>query len=179
MLCKNIKATFFLSHEICFDNDEFLSCLKDKKITFTKKKSLYTIKHSDFRFVCTIYFKKLSEIHITGIINKNIFKYIIFFLEKYISIPLRIRVDNSMFAGKLESPICDFKLAKLNLKFNNIYTCNYTEEIFPALFLKPKNKINNNPTILLFKTGSYIILGGKTLAKVKYAQSFLKSMCLY
>ena len=84
-----------------------------------------------------------------------------------------------MFTGKLKSPICDFKLAKLNLKFNNIYTCNYTEEIFPALFLKPKNKINNNPTILLFKTGSYIILGGKTLAKVKYAQSFLKSMCLY
>ena len=74
-----------------------------------------------------------------------------------------------MFTGKLESPICDFKLIKFTMKLNKFYNCNYTEEIFPALFLKPKIKTSKNPTILLFKTGSYIILGGKTLEEVRYA----------
>jgi TATA-box binding protein (TBP) (component of TFIID and TFIIIB) len=56
-----------------------------------------------------------------------------------------------------------------------MYGIKYNPEVFPALFLRSKFKKNGYPTILVFRTGSFVIIGGKAMAHIKQASTFVQS----
>ena len=59
-----------------------------------------------------------------------------------------------------------------SLKNNKFFRVNYNVELFCGMYLHPREK--NMPTLLLFHTGSYIIMGGKDLKKVYNCEQFLE-----
>ena len=77
-----------------------------------------------------------------------------------------------MFSCKLKKNI---NLHQLISKIQNIPThgCSYNEELFPALFIKPHIRKKGMPTILIFRSGSYIILGTYNINVVNIAHKFV------
>ena len=84
-----------------------------------------------------------------------------------------IRVDNIFISHKdtknLEmSKVYDY----VRLMYYTLYLVDYNIEIFPGMFLKPKCK--GWPTMILFRTGSFQILGGKDMHSILEAQSIVQ-----
>ena len=49
------------------------------------------------------------------------------------------------------------------------YNFSLIEEVFPALFVKPKSNIKKQgwPTVILFSNSSYVLIGGTCYKKIK------------
>ena len=81
-----------------------------------------------------------------------------------------VRIDDTFFSRK----------QKKNIDLTSLYDClknkffrvNYNVELFRGMYLHPW--VKNKPTLLLFHTGSYIIMGGKNLKKVCKCERFLE-----
>ena len=54
------------------------------------------------------------------------------------------------------------------------YYASYCHELFPGMHLLPKNKLY--PTIVLFRTGSFTLMGSKNLDFVFESESFVESL---
>ena len=52
------------------------------------------------------------------------------------------------------------------------YFCDYNIELFAGMYLQSKNKFY--PTMLLFRTGSYTLMGGKSLKFIYKREHFVK-----
>ena len=60
------------------------------------------------------------------------------------------------------------------VKENKDYFVNYNIELFAGMYLHPTNKLY--PTILVFRTGSYILMGGKSLKLLYESEQFVKDL---
>ena len=60
------------------------------------------------------------------------------------------------------------------LKGNELYHASYVHELFPGMHLLPKNKLY--PTIVLFRTGSFTLMGSKDLDCIFESESFVKRL---
>ena len=91
---------------------------------------------------------------------------------------LSSRIDNSLFTCKQS---CSISLSdvinKVSVLKNPIYYCTHSTEIFPGLFLKPHFKKTGLPSVILFHNSSYVLIGGKSIRKVKAANLFVKAIC--
>ena len=60
------------------------------------------------------------------------------------------------------------------LQGNELYYPSYVHELFPGMHLLPKNKVY--PTIVLFYTGSFTLMGSKDLDCIFESESFVERL---
>lgn len=168
--CRNIKINVTLAHPID------LGLIHSKEITIANKKTCFTLRNIYLDCVITIYKHSPNSLHITGIKSSSMVTEVFEFLANVIKTRvISSKINNSMFCGKLNHCV-NISYIIQEIKRNwSFYNCNYCEEIFPALFIKPTKdrKKEGVPTILLFPNGSFIIMGAKNVATVKHAHLFL------
>jgi hypothetical protein len=136
----------------------------------------YIIRNFDLGCVFTIYKHNTYQIHATGIKQKNQLHRIILFLNSKCSL-LSLRVDNSLFSCKSKGKLINLNdiLNKVLLSFKD-YVPSFSQQIYPAMFLKPIEKKVGNPTIILYHNSSYVILGGNCKNKIKQANCFVTKL---
>ena len=57
---------------------------------------------------------------------------------------------------------------------NELYYASYVHELFPGMHLLPNNKLY--PTIVLFRTGSYTLMGSTDIELIFESESFVESL---
>ena len=86
-----------------------------------------------------------------------------------------LRVDNIFYSHKDYLSIDMNKLYYyLKDKYKDKFVIDYNIELFPGLYMKSKKR--GLPTIILFRTGSYTILGCKTIEMVKKYKIFILTL---
>jgi len=88
---------------------------------------------------------------------------------------LKVRIDNTFFSKK------DYKNIDMCALYNDLkgkkdYIVDYNIEVFAGMYLHPKDR--KYPTMIIFRTGSYIMMGGKSLKIVFESELFLKRLIL-
>ena len=167
--CRNIKINVMLAHPLD------LGLIHSKELTIANKRTCFTLRYVYLDCVITIYKHSPTSLHITGIKSSSTITEVFEFLSNVLNTTvISSKIDNSMFCGKLNQLVnisCIIQEIKRNC---SSYNCNYCEEIFPALFIKPTKEKRREgvPTILLFPNGSIIIMGAKNVAGVRHAQRF-------
>ena len=163
MHLKNIKLSVFLLSKI---NTDCLRCEVLEKRTSFVVKTEYCI--------FTLYKHTKSVLHLTGIKSKeNLKKSLVFIVNDFHAKILSFRIDNTLFSSKNNIDI-DYTIKKQN-KFLDYYFC-YKPECFPALVYKPRRNTIGHPTILLFFTGSFVLLGGKNILEISKAKKFVENL---
>ena len=112
---------------------------------------------------------------ITGIKTKDEIKKVINHLEvKFNNTCLSYQIDSVMLSHK------DFKLIKMenvpkHLKLlTSRFYIDYQPELFTGMYLKPFDR--EFPTVNLFYTGSFQLLGGKSFKKIDYTVKMVKML---
>jgi TATA-box binding protein (TBP) (component of TFIID and TFIIIB) len=155
MELKNIKVRYI------FEND--LVKKPNKQIIWKNEKLSFSIYKDAIKFINVTGLKSLQEIEQQKLAMEELFK------QKIIN----VKIDN-MFFSKKDKKNLDMCLLYNYLKENKNYFCNYNIELFAGMYLHPINKLY--PTILLFRTGSYTLMGGKSLKYIHESEHFVKDL---
>ena len=86
---------------------------------------------------------------------------------------ISVTIDN-IFYSKKDNKNLDMHSLYNYLKGRKDYFCNYNIELFAGMYLHPANKIY--PTILVFRTGSYTLLGGKSMKVILESENFVTDL---
>ena len=170
LLCKNLKINLRYATNIDIEQ------LKKKKVQIYKKKSCTILKL--LKTTITIYNHSPCSMHVTGLASQQqLVDFFDFTLKSLCIKPIEGKVDNSMFSCKMNRDI-DLKRILVSLPKQCPYYCVYKSTLFPALFLKVRQdfKFQGYPTILIFRTGSFIMLGGTNIAMLRKTSVFIKSL---
>ena len=144
----NIKISVY------FKNNFFLK----KK---SSKKTIY--KQNSWNF--TIYHHTPNHVNATGIKRIEDIEKVISYLEcEYNNKCIRHQIDCAMVSHKDNKKIKMNVIGSVLKTISSLYYLDYEPEIFTGAFLKPNNR--DYPTINLFYTGSFQLLGGKSLEKI-------------
>ena len=156
MKVANLKISIFFNVEI----------IQQKKTTH---KHIFR----EGNWVITIYQHSPKLVNATGLKSVSDITKVIHFLEERFGVNhVSYRIDSSMISHKDNKLI---QMSDINTCLESIsdeYTVDYEPEIFNAAFLKPKSR--EFPTINLFYTGSYQLLGGRNFSKIKQSLSMVK-----
>ena len=154
MKLKNIKASFI------FDQNLIEEKSGTEKFIFKEENVTYTIyKHTPYL------------LNVTGV--KSIAQLMNCrsdMEERFESEIIEDRVDN-LFFSKKDNKNLDMDQLHQYLKGNELYYASYVHELFPGMHLLPKNKLY--PTIVLFRTGSFTLMGSKDLDCIFESESFV------
>ena len=123
----------------------------------------------------TIYAHSPLLINLTGL--KSIEE--IHSVRKYIELVYDVKcsdicIDNIFYSHK------DFRNIDMNALYyylrdnNKDYCIDYNIELFPGLYMK--TKIKGLPTLILFRTGSYTIMGCKSISMLIRYKSFIYNL---
>ena len=155
MKLSNIKVSFFFQYDL-IDNIE-------SKVMWKYRSFSYTIyQHT----------KKL--LNITGAKSKADIQQQKISMEKmFHQKVLKVRIDNVFFSQKHYKNL-DMCALYEYLRMNQNFFINYNIERFAGMYLHPRLK--NHPTIVLFRTGSYQIMGGKSLSLGYRSEVFVKRL---
>jgi|TARA_B110000977_G_scaffold184127_1_gene247453 hypothetical protein len=155
MKLNNIKASFiFENNLIQHENKQVI--WKNGNFTFT----IY--KHSQ-QLVNVTGLKSAEEIEQQKSVIEEMFQ------QKV----KKVRIDNTFFSKKDYKNI-DMPSLYKHLKENKDYFVSYNIEVFAGMYLHPKDK--QYPTMIIFRTGSYTMMGGKSLKIVYECEIFLKTL---
>ena len=155
MKLNNIKASFiFENNLIQHENKQVI--WKNGNFTFT----IY--KHSQ-QLVNVTGLKSAEEIEQQKSVIEEMFQ------QKV----KKVRIDNTFFSKKDYKNI-DIPSLYKHLKENKDYFVSYNIEVFAGMYLHPKDK--QYPTMIIFRTGSYTMMGGKSLKIVYECEIFLKTL---
>jgi TATA-box binding protein (TBP) (component of TFIID and TFIIIB) len=138
----------------------------EKKIHFETSRHIFLVDSA----TCTVYSHSKNILHITGIKS-------FFHLDQ---IKMRINRMFHLVSYKIDNQFYSHKDNKI-LNLDDIYflmrqqqdgfKVSYEPELFNGIIIRHQNK--SYPTALLFKTGSYQIMGGK-MCNVCYVNKFVK-----
>ena len=152
MSLKNVKATYIFP--IPLHNG-------------LSKNNVFKINDATF----TIYKSKKYQIHITGIKSTKLLEYYKLVLEdKYNQCIQNVRIDNMFFTRRQRKNI-DMCNLFYYMKTNKKYFTQYNLETFCGMFIQPNNKFY--PTIILFGTGTFTLMGGKSYDAIKESDLFV------
>ena len=152
---KNIKARYIFSKEIIKN--------LEAQILWKKDGLSFSVYKNASNFVNVTGLKSLQEVeHQRSLLEE-------LFTEKIIV----VKIDNIFFSKKDNKNI-DMHSLYNHLRENENYFCNYNIELFVGMFIHCKRK--TYPTILLFRTGSYTIMGGKSLDDIYESERFVKKL---
>ena len=140
----------------------------EHKLMKTEK---YTIPFGNVKI--TIYWHSPLLLNITGSKSMQEVKRIQNFIETAFNVHCRnLKIDNIFYSYK------DYKNIDMSAlfyhvsdKFKEKFVIDYNVELFPGLYMKTKCK--GEPTLILFRTASYTILGCKSINQVKEYRMFI------
>ena len=155
MKIKNIKARFI------FESDVIEK--PNKQIIWKNGKFTFSIYRGATKFINVTGLKNSREIKQQKLLVEEVYK------QKVIS----VKIDN-IFYSKRDYKNIDMNSLYSYIKENKNYFCNYNIELFAGMYLHPSNKVY--PTILVFRTGSYQIMGGKSLKLIYESENFVKEL---
>ena len=131
----------------------------EEKCSTNRKGINYIFKHLGFTF--TIYNHSPYFVNVTGIKTFDRLKLAREIIEREIKINVKkVRIDNTFYSKKNDRNV-DLKRVYEYMQNNEDFHVEYNVELFAGMYFKPKNP--NYPTILFFRTGSYIMMGGKKI----------------
>ena len=129
-------------------------------------------KNGNFTF--TIYKHSQQLVNITGLKNAEEIEQQKSVIEELFQQKVKkVRIDNVFFSKKDYKNI-DMPSLYKHLKENKDYFVSYNIEVFAGMYLHPKDK--QYPTMIIFRTGSYTMMGGKSLKIVYECEIFLKTL---
>ena len=155
MKLKNIKVRFIFK-------DDVLKKIS-RQIIWKNEGVTFSIYKDATGFINATGLKSLQEIKQKKKALEELFKQRI----------ITVQIDNIFFSKKDDKNIDMYSLYNY-LKGNKDYFCNYNIELFAGMYLHPSNKLY--PTILLFRTGSYTLMGGKSLKIIYESENFVKEL---
>ena len=122
----------------------------------------------------TVYQHRKNLLNITGIKTKSeIDEQKVAMQKLFHQKVLKVRIDNIFFSQKNFDNL-DMSLLYNYMKNNSFFFVDYNIELFAGMYLHPSNK--NYPTILLFRTGSYTLLGGKSMKLILESENFVQDL---
>lgn len=155
MKIKNIKVRFI------FEKDVIEKPIR--QVIWRNGKSTFSIYKDSRKFINVTGLKSLQEIKQQKLAMEKLFK------QNIIS----VKIDN-IFYSKKDSKNVDMGSLYNYLKGRKDYFCNYNIELFAGMYLHPSNKVY--PTILLFRTGSYTFMGGKSMKLILESENFVQDL---
>jgi len=155
MNLNNIKASFIFEKNVIKN--------KNKQVIWKNGNITFTIYKHTQQLVNVTGLKSAEEIEQ----QKNLME------EMFQQRVLKVRVDNIFFSKKDYKNI-DMCSIYNDLKDNKDYFIDYNIEVFAGMYLHPKDK--SYPTMIVFRTGSYTIMGGKSVKIVYECELFLKTL---
>jgi len=157
MKLKNIKASFIFNQNLIEEKSG------TEKFIFKEKNVTYTIyKHSPHLLNVTGV-KSIAQLkNCKGNME-----------ERFEAEIIEDRVDN-LFFSKKDNKNLDMDRLCQYLQGNELYYPSYVHELFPGMHLLPKNKVY--PTIVLFYTGSFTLMGSKDLDCIFESESFVERL---
>ena len=153
MKLRNIKAHFCVDREV--DVPDMRRIFKGNDATFTV--------HRHHRDV----------IHVTGVKSRCHLQTCVMFLEQKLTVKIKETIiDNPFYSHKDNRNIDMRKIYDAVRQFKE-YKVVFEPELFAGMMIK--NNCKGYPTILLFRTGSFQLLGGK-MENVKESSNFVKNL---
>lgn len=139
-----------------------------------KRSEVYTFSMDDITIF--IYGHSPHHLNVTGLKCIEDVNYVMRKLEEKFKIKcINVRIDNIFISHKDSKNI---KLSNvyhyINETYAHLYIVDYNVELFPGMFLKPKSSAW--PTIILFRTGSFTIMGGKDYQCILEAQTLVQKI---
>ena len=139
-----------------FENDFFKKTKTNEKII--SKEGEWTI---------TQYLHSPRLINITGLKSKeDINKTIRFLEDKFSNKCVKHQIDSAMLSHKDSKLIKMSDISKHLKSVTNLFYIDYHPELFTGMYLKPYNR--DYPTVNLFYTASFQLLGGKSFEKIDF-----------
>lgn len=167
--CVNLKLTFYSTR------DKNTSLQIPHNLTQYVKNNFFIIKFKKLTF--TIYAKNARIMNVVGFRFKHDMQKINQFFKIVGFNWFKMTICNSVFVTKVDMTGTQLtlnlekKLGKTGLL--KTHTISRNSEIFPAVFLKCKKKyktvfhgMGGYPTLLIFKSGKIVLLGGKTIQAI-------------
>ena len=155
MHLRNIKVSFLF-------NEDLVKTLNSKIIW----------KNGPFAY--TIYRYRKNLLNITGAKSKEEIHQQKINVEKLFNQKVtKVRIDNVFFSQKNHTNL-DMCALYNYLRQDKQFFVDYNIEIFAGMYLHPR--ISHYPTIVIFRTGSYQIMGGKSLKAGYRLEIFIKKM---
>ena len=159
--------------------------LKNLKISFIFKQPIidkeeYDVNKINFKIggaTFTIYKHSPMLVNVTGIKDmKEVDEYRRIIERKYNQMIAHERIDGMFFSHKDNKKI-DLKLIYYWLKETNLdYFVDFNEETFHGMYLKPRDRIY--PTIILFRSGTFTLMGGKNFDVIDESEKFVTDLVL-
>ena len=155
MILKNIKATMFLSEPL-----------------FEKEMNSKKMKSNIQNISVIVYHHSPAQLNVTGVENFQVLQNCKRMIEnKFKCKIIKTRIDCCFFSHK-ETRKNQFNIdlgeAYYFLRDSKVFFVSFEPEIFAGLVMKPYDKFF--PSVLLFRTGSYTIIGGKTSSIIKQTE---------
>jgi TATA-box binding protein (TBP) (component of TFIID and TFIIIB) len=155
MKLNNVKASFIFENNVVKD--------QNKQVIW---------KNGNFTF--TIYKHSQQLVNITGLKSAEEIEQQKSLIEELFQQKVKkVRIDNVFFSKKDYKNI-DMPSLYNHLKENKDYFVSYNIEVFAGMYLHPKDK--QYPTMIVFRTGSYTMMGGKSLKVVYESELFLNTL---
>ena len=135
----------------------------NKHVIWRNGKSTFSIYRNSTKFINVTGIKSLQEIKQQKLAMEKLFKQDI----------ISVKIDN-IFYSKKDSKNVDMGSLYNYLKGRQDYFCNYNIELFAGMYLHPSNKVY--PTILLFRTASYTLMGCKSMKLILESENFVQDL---
>lgn len=136
----------------------------------SNEKTIYTFN----AWVFTIYHHTPTHVNITGLKSESEIPKVIQYLEAKYNIKCqRQEIDCIMTSHKDNIRLKMKDIPKALQPFSSIYYLCYEAELFTGCFLKSKIK-SEFPTINLFHTGSFQLIGAKSFEKIDKAYAIVQ-----
>ena len=152
MILRNIKATLFLAQPL-----------------FERETSTRKMKYKISKASVIAYYHTPSQLNITGVKSFEELQTCKRIIEtKFKAKIIKTKIDCCFFSHKETRKNCfniDLSEAYYFLRDSKVFFVSFEPEIFAGLVLKPYDKFF--PTVLLFRTGSYTVIGGKSGSIIK------------
>ena len=93
--------------------------------------------------------------------------------EKLQRTVMKVRIDNTFFSQKNYRNV-DLAQVYMFMQNDEDFHVDYNCELFAGMYFKPKKP--NYPTILFFQTGSYVMMGGKSMLLITSSETFVNKL---
>lgn len=144
--------------------------LKQKLLRSKKYKLVFN------KIVIIVYGHSPCHLNVTGLKSKtDILNFKCEIENMFDVICSEIKLDNIFYSHKDYKNISLWHLFYFLRGYSpDNYVVDYNVELFPGMYLKSQSK--DLPTLILFSTGSYSVIGAKSFESVKTAKQFVNKL---
>ena len=146
-----------------------------KKPFHEKQKNNKKVKQKVRNFTFIRYLHSPHLVNITGIRSRKEIEDAIQILQKENdNTCIGVKIDSCMFSHKDNQIIKLEDIAPFLSSVTNLYYVDYQPELFPGCYLKPYDR--GYPTINIFYTSSFQLMGGKSFKKIEESMGIARQV---